>query len=198
MLEAFHGDRSNAQRWQLHPLRAQLRQAAQDAGLWNLWMSAAMAEELQPLVRKSVRQRTRCCAYDALEGACQLLQQAHQSVEQMMVSASHGRKRYVVRSPSPTGWRPLQEDAVGALPLGCGLSNLEYAHLCEVMGRIPWAAEAFNCNAPDTGNMEVCPGQLEVCHPAKARTEQQWLPLQAYNDAASAMYLLTSDNTLQA
>ncbi len=53
MLEAFHGDRSNAQRWQLHPLRAQLRQAARDAGLWNLWMSAAMAEELRPLVRES-------------------------------------------------------------------------------------------------------------------------------------------------
>ena len=76
----------------------------------------------------------------------------------------------------------LSEDEPGAR-----LSNLDYAPLAEMMGRVPWSAEAFNCSAPDTGNMEL----LKLF--ATPQQRAQWLEPLLYGDIRSCVAISEPD-----
>lgn len=102
------------------------------------------------------------------EDVQQMQRTLHQFMDDHVLASNAGYDRIAESGRFPTEIvEPLKKKARDAglwnlfLPglredePGTRLTNMQYAPLAEIMGRIPWSAEVFNCNAPDTGNMEL-------------------------------------------
>ncbi|MAS40816.1 MAG: acyl-CoA dehydrogenase [Porticoccaceae bacterium] len=106
--------------------------------------------------------------FDYSDKARDLQLRLQQFMADEVYPVEHAYQEYLKTADNPWASPPLMEELKAKakkaglwnlfLPVRHhpdGLSNLDYAPLAEIMGRVLWAPEVFNCNAPDTGNMEV-------------------------------------------
>lgn len=114
-----------------------------------------------------------------------LRQQLEQFMDEHVYPNEQAFVQQLVAASNPWATPPMMEElkekarAAGLWNLflpesdhGAGLTNLEYAPLAEIMGRVIWASEVFNCSAPDTGNMETL-----VKYGSEAQKERWLQPL---------------------
>jgi acyl-CoA dehydrogenase len=106
--------------------------------------------------------------FELSERAAEVLSRLHQAMDDLILPSMADWNRYADAGVYPLDVvEPLKHAArrlglwnlflpsLGDGQPGTRLSNLDYAPSAELMGRVPWSAEVFNCNAPDTGNIEL-------------------------------------------
>ncbi|ETE71599.1 Acyl-CoA dehydrogenase family member 11 [Ophiophagus hannah] len=106
------------------------------------------------------------------EGLPSRVQELHHKLKRFMDSHIYPSEQLLRdHQSSPSRWTPHSLSDPEA-KYGAGLTNMEYAHLSELMGTSVYAPEVFNCSAPDTGNMEVL-----VRYGTEAQKERWLVPL---------------------
>ena len=106
--------------------------------------------------------------FETSDKAAEMLSKMQQAMDDLVLPSMADWNRYADAGVYPLDVVEPLKDAAKRLGLwnlflpslgeeqpGTRLSNVDYAPLAELMGRVPWAAEVFNCNAPDTGNIEL-------------------------------------------
>lgn len=123
-------------RWTVHPLMEEMKAKAKAEGLWNLWISPDLATNIRPALPEGQDAPDTLLLGAGLSNLVNYCSFFMSLCCQWSHAASRGEHS-------------------GEIVTQKALASQEYAFLSEEMGRVVFASEAFNCSAPDTGNMEV-------------------------------------------